>query len=728
MDLLIELYSEDIPARLQELGANKLVGFIKQRLILEGLSFKSVDIKRYYSTRRISVILSNIPDTTPNQTKTKRGPRLDLPKEHLQAFSKRSNIDLLNCPTIIHKNVKYYSIEINEGGQNLTELIPDWLQAIIKNFSWPKQMRFADQIIPWVRPLRHVFVMADNKVVSGNINMSSKDKIVVPFLQTTIGHYRFNKENIKISHAVNYVKELYREGVMVDPEIRLKTVLKVIDLEKNKHLNENRIKESASLAEWPVPVILPMPIEYNTLELDLLSEVLWQQQKILVLKNEDSYDYLFVIDRPIKQGIENIKDSLDRVVRARLDDALELLNEDSLNFAEIINNNENKIYEENRSLNKWLKVNNYNLDYIPRLLKIIEYTSTIFRDKAIIKPNNKDKLSYSYKQNELYICEKICLLRLIFSRSAMVEEYPQLELQLIQILYKKRLQQDSLFSEVLDILKTVKSKIITAHLDDESKHKRTVATLLFSENIEAVLRLVFLYGVPSGSNDPYALRARCQVIIIYLQNSSLKTRFNFKELLITCAEGLEYKLKVDKLDTINLLYLYMINRLESHFNYVPVDLLNAVKKSCYENMADILLIVPILNDLRNNYPRGFYALSQLSRRIRNIIAKATNINSKIDEKYLIEADEKALYKSLTDINADSDISQFNQNRKPRFETVLQKIINLSPVLEKFFDTVMVNVDDEKIRNNRLALLKNLHSTIEQFVDFSAMVNLKNNFL
>lgn len=725
MNLLIELYSEDIPVRFQKLGAIKLLNYVKQKFEKEGINLHSLKMLKYYSTRRISVLFCGLPESVPEKINIKRGPRCDLQKQHLQAFSKRNNIDLQNCPTIIHNNIKYYSLEIKEGGQKISKLISEWLQTIIKNFSWTKQMRFAEQTISWVRPLRHVFVMIDNEVISGNINMSYKEIQEIPFAMSTIGHFRFNKESIKISNAVNYAHDLNKAGVMIDAESRLNTILSVIDKNKNMHLDESRIIESASLAEWVKPVILHMPTEYNKLDLNLISEVLWQQQKILVLKNEGYYEYLFVLDRPTTKGIDEIKQSLDRVVRARLDDALELLNEDRITFADIINSSETDINKENSRLSNWLKSNNYNKIYISRILKIIEYTSFVFRVNGIKRPTKQNYERNKYELQEWLICEKICLLRLMFSRSAMIEEYPQLELQLIQILYKKRLMQDDVFSDVLESLVAQKSNITSASLDDKLEKKRTVATYVFAESLEAMLRLAFIHGVPSGSNDPFALRNRSQEIIVFLQQISVTRRFNLKELFLYCSEGLEYKLNVDKLETLNKLYSYMINRLDSHFGDVPLELLSAVKKSCYDNFADLLLIVPILNNLRKNYHKDLYALSQLSRRIRNILAQNKNINSEIDEKLLFEAEEISLYKRLNDLTKDSDICQFNSNRDKRFEAVLRKIINISSVLEMFFDAVMVNVDDKNIRNNRLALLQKLHFIIEQFADFSAMANLKN---
>ena len=333
-ELLLEILSEEIPARMQVRAAN----YLREALLaeLEKLRFEfpvPVESARTFVTpRRLVGVVTALPATIPSQTTAKRGPRVGAPERAVDGFARSAGVsaDQLESRTV--DGVEYYIAETSVPEQQTASRIVEVIQGIVSSFPWPKSMRWRNGLRTWVRPMHSIVCVFDSQPLQGVVDFASTDDQPGPSInigQTTSGHRFLAPEHLHVRGFDDYEKALRAAKVIIDPAERRDVIVTRADELAKKagvRLREDQglLNEVAGLIEWPVPLLGTIDPEFLDLPPEVLMTVMRSHQKYFA--TEDKYGNLadkFIVIADIEAsdgGIEIVAGN-ERVLRARLADA-----------------------------------------------------------------------------------------------------------------------------------------------------------------------------------------------------------------------------------------------------------------------------------------------------------------------------------------------------------------------------------------------------------------------
>ena len=250
--LLIELYSEEIPARMQPSGAEEL-----KRLVAAGLADAELDFEEaeaYATPRRLVLVVKGLPEKQPDVREEKRGPRADAPDKAINGFLRANGITLADCERRDTDRGEFLFAVIERNGRATADVLPEILSASIDNMTWPKSMRWGEGKMRWVRPLIRVLCAFDGAAVP------LKPAGGVPCGNLTSGHPVHAPEEFDVGYFKDYRAGLYRNKVIVDAAERKRVIMeRATELAEAEGLTprDDRVllDEVAGLVEWPVTLI-----------------------------------------------------------------------------------------------------------------------------------------------------------------------------------------------------------------------------------------------------------------------------------------------------------------------------------------------------------------------------------------------------------------------------------------------------------------------------------------
>ena len=281
-DFLLELYSEEIPARMQARGVSDLARLIKELLAECGVD--AAETSTYVAPQRMAVIITGLPALTPDRHEQKKGPRVDAPEKAIQGFL-RAN-DLASTDALqVQDDPKgaYYLLDINAPGQETATVLAAGLPDIIRNFPWPKSMRWGAGSLRWVRPLRGLACCFGDDVIDFEVDGLRTGN-------TVRGHRFMAQDTSAPVSAANYVETLMQAKVMVDASARAQVIddaARGLAEEKNCALVDDPalVNETAGLVEWPVPLLGRIDDAFMDVPDEVLTSVMRTHQKYFALKN-----------------------------------------------------------------------------------------------------------------------------------------------------------------------------------------------------------------------------------------------------------------------------------------------------------------------------------------------------------------------------------------------------------------------------------------------------------
>ncbi|ACB95746.1 glycine--tRNA ligase subunit beta [Beijerinckia indica] len=332
-DLLLELFSEEIPARMQAQAAEDLKRLVTGALSEQGLSFEGA--ASFATPRRLALHVAGLPIRQADVREEKKGPKVGAPEAALQGFLKSAGLASLD-QAIVQKDAKkgdFYVAVIERAGRPALDVLADILPAVIKSFPWPKSMRWGrasarSDALRWVRPLHAILA---------TFGPETEEPDVVPFSvegieagQTTFGHRFLAPEPIKIRRFDDYLPALEKAKVVLDAERRRDIILhdardlsfaQGLDLIEDKAL----LEEVAGLVEWPVVLLAEFDPQFLEIPPEVIRATIRANQKCFVLRDPVSgrlaHKFLLVANIEASDGGKAIVAGNARVVRARLSDA-----------------------------------------------------------------------------------------------------------------------------------------------------------------------------------------------------------------------------------------------------------------------------------------------------------------------------------------------------------------------------------------------------------------------
>ncbi len=660
-ELLLELFSEEIPARMQEDAALQLKEIVTQKLVHELLTV--ISISTYSTPRRITMVIEGLPKQQPDKMEEKRGPRINAPRQALDGFLKSVNLREEH----LEKRGEFYYAVIHHYGRHTKEILPNILEETIKELSWPKSMRWGSYDINWIRPLKNILAIYD-----GNIVPLKFGHIVAN--NFTFGHRFLAPQQLKVKNFDDYEKKLRKAYVILDQEERKKVIRgEAKKLAESKGLklknDEKLINEVSGLVEWPVLLIGKIDQEFMEIPHEILTTTMRENQRYFSLFNIDNtMAPYFILVSNIKSD-DNGKAIIhgnERVLRARLSDARFFWEQDR------------KVTLE--SFNKMLGSVTYHaklgtvLDKVNRVVKLSKQIEEIYIKKSDIK-----------------LVERAARLSKSDLASGVVSEFP--ELQGIMGYYY------AIDKEGEQVAEAIRDHYKPLGPNDKVPTNNVTITVALADKIDTLVGMFSVGEKPTGSKDPYALRrAALGIIRIIIENDlriPLANLLKSQELLEFIIDRLKVQLKDQGI----------------RYDYINAS---ATKS---DDICVILLLAKALENFLNTVDGA--NLLTAYRRAVNILNKeegkdGSHYKQSPDEALFKTKEEKDLYNSIKEIEPKFD----NYLRDEKYEELMRLLSQVREPLDLFFDKVMVNVEETETRKNRLRLLSSLRSFMDKVADFS----------
>lgn len=740
-DLLLELFSEEIPARMQAKAADDLRRMVTDKLVAEGLVYEGA--KAFATPRRLALTVHGIPARQPDLKTERRGPKVGAPDAAVQGFLKATGLKSLD-EAKIQRDPKgdFYIGLIEKPGRDAIDVLAEILPVIIRTFPWPKSMRWGARSgkpgsLNWVRPLH---------AITATFGLETEEPDVVKFEvdgieagQTTYGHRFLAPAAISVRRFEDYEAKLLDAKVVLDPARRKDAILtdaKQLAFAQGFELveDQNLLDEVAGLVEWPVVLMGSFESEFLATPAEVIRATIRNNQKCFVVRDPKTgklaNKFILVANIEATDGGKTIIAGNERVIRARLSDAKFFYETDlKTKLEERLPKFEQIVFHE-------------------KLGTQAERIKRIERLAAEIAPLVGADVAKTTRAAHL---AKADLL------TEVVGEFPEVQ-GLMGKYYALAQGEDASVAAACEEHYKPQGPADRVPTDPVS-----VAVAL-ADKLDTLVGFWAIDEKPTGSKDPYALRrAALGVIRLVIENGlrlNLIARLyaamrpvvidhlkiavrHFEGVLIgsrdenskwinqsqqlqDTGETLISKLESDaqasdaeKLDVENLL-AFFADRLKVQLREQGArhDLVDAV--FALGGQDDLLMIVRRVEAL------GKFLESDDGKNLLAGTKRASNILS-IEEKkdkrsfdgapdaalYSLD-EEKALAKVIGEVKAEASAAVGKED----FAAAMSAMAKLRPPVDAFFDKVRVNDDDAKVRENRLKLLNEIRSATRAVADFS----------
>ena len=319
-ELLLEILSEEIPARMQARAAADLDRLISEGLNDAGLKFSSSN--SFVTPRRLTLVVDGLSISTPKISEQRRGPRTNAPQKAIQGFLDSVGSSKENVEKRVTDKGEFYFVLIEKKGEETAKLLKKLIEHTLHALPWPKSMRWAEYDIRWVRPIQRIVCVFDNKVVPVMFGPIKADKY-------TMGHRFLTSALIEANNFAEYKKSLEVGHVLLDPKERLARIKFDAEILADKEGlsmvdDASLLEEVAGLVEWPVVLLGSIDKEFMVVPPEVLKTTIRKNQKYFTLKTSNgklASKFIVVANKQTPDGGASIIRGNERVLRARLADA-----------------------------------------------------------------------------------------------------------------------------------------------------------------------------------------------------------------------------------------------------------------------------------------------------------------------------------------------------------------------------------------------------------------------
>ncbi|TMJ26193.1 MAG: glycine--tRNA ligase subunit beta, partial [Alphaproteobacteria bacterium] len=334
-DLLLELFSEEIPARMQQKAAEDLKRIVTERLVDAGLGYEGA--RAFVTPRRLALAVEGLPARQPDLHEEKRGPRVGAPEQAIAGFLKSAGLASIG-EARIQKDPKkgdVYVALIEKPGRAAIEVIAEILPAVIREFPWPKSMRWSSGNLRWVRPLHSILATFGPQTEAPDIVRFSVDGIAAGYV--TRGHRFLAPKPFSVRRFEDYAQKLERAKVVLDADRRAQMILadaRNLAFAQGCELVEDDalLAEVAGLVEWPLVLMGSFDQSFLKIPPEVIRATIRTNQKCFVLRDASTAKltdrFILVANTESVDGGKAIVAGNERVIRARLADAKFFLDSD----------------------------------------------------------------------------------------------------------------------------------------------------------------------------------------------------------------------------------------------------------------------------------------------------------------------------------------------------------------------------------------------------------------
>ena len=683
-DLLLELFSEEIPARMQRRAADDLKSLVTNALVERGCLYEGA--QAFATPRRLALHIVGLPAHQPDVKEEKKGPRVGAPQQAIDGFLKGAGLTDISQATIQSdpKKGDFYIAIVESKGRETAAVIADIMPGIIRAFPWPKSMRWGKAsaeagALRWVRPLHSILCTFGSETETPEVIHFDVDGLHSGDL--TYGHRFLAPAPIHIRRFDDYVAALQKAKVVLSTDRR-----KEIIANDSRHLafaqglelveDDGLLEEVAGLVEWPVVLMGSFEERFLDIPPEVIRATIRANQKCFVLRKAGetklANKFLLTSNMVASDDGATIIGGNERVVRARLSDAkffwetdLKVKLEDRL--------------EKLKSITFHAKLGTQH-ERVERMVALAKELAPVV--KADVTKTARAAL--------------LCKADLV---SEMVGEFPEVQ-GLMGRYYATRQGEDASVAAALE--EHYKPQ---GPSDVVPKDAVSIAVAL-ADKLDTLVGFWAIDEKPTGSKDPYALRRAALGVVRLILDNELRlplARHHIDQSLLAFFHD---RLKV-----------YLRDQGQRH------DLIDAVLASGQQD--DLLMIVKrvealdafLATDDGTNLLAGF-------RRAANILKAeekkdGKSYNEAID-LHLIKAKGEAEEKVLAEVLEVATRHAREHVEKEDFAEAMKALAQLRPAVDAFFDKILVNADDAELRANRLRLLASFREATRAVADFSAI--------
>ncbi|WP_298260290.1 glycine--tRNA ligase subunit beta [Bradyrhizobium sp.] len=738
-DLLLELFSEEIPARMQAKAADDLRRMVTDKLIAEGLVYEGA--KAFATPRRLALTVHGIPARQADLKEERKGPRVGGPEAAIAGFLKATGLSSLDEAKIQSdpKKGDFYIALIEKPGRATIDVLAEILPVIVRTFPWPKSMRWGARSarsgsLSWVRPLH---------AITCTFGLETEEPDVVKFAvdgiesgQTTFGHRFMAPQAISVRRFEDYEAKLLDAKVVLDSERRRDTIVtdaRQLAFAQGFELFEDPVllDEIAGLVEWPVVLMGDFDQDFLVLPGQIIRSTIRNNQKCFVVRNAETGflvpKFIMVANIEATDSGRAIVAGNERVIRARLSDAKFFYESDRKTKLE------DRLYKFETTV------------FHEKLGTQAERITRIEELAAKIAPVVGADVSKARRAARL---AKADLL------TEVVGEFPELQ-GMMGTHYAQKQGEDG------EVAFAIEQHYQPKGPDDVVPRLPVSVAVGLADRIDTLVGFWAIDEKPTGSKDPYALRRAALGVIRLLLENSLKVHlrvvllFPLRFALVHANLARQRQLKQERAEEnpqlapqfaalaahateignrlrfgapaqpdeariIADLLSFFADRLKVQLREQGArhDLVDAV--FALEGQDDLLMVVRRVEAL------GKFLDSDDGKNLLAGTKRASNILS-IEEKkdkrafdgapdaalYKLD-EEKALAKAIDQAKREAGAAVMNED----FTSAMSAMARLRPAVDAFFDKVKVNDEDAKVRENRLKLLNEIRAATRAVADFS----------
>ena len=680
-DLLIELFCEEIPARMQKNAAGNLRKLVTDKLVDAGLTYEGA--KEYWTPRRLTLDVRGVAAKSMDVKEERKGPRTDAPQKAIEGFMRGaglSSIDQAEVRTDPKKGDFYVAV-MERPGRPAQAIIGQVVAEVIQTFPWPKSMRWGEASreagsLKWVRPLQSILCVfgpetEETEVIEFEVSGLKSSNV-------TYGHRFHAPEPISVVRFEDYVAKLAQAKVVLDAEARKQSILtdaqnlafaQGLDLVEDAGL----LEEVAGLVEWPVVLIGQFEQSFLEIPKEVVQLTIRENQKCFVLKRQGEEglvnQFVVVSNIDASDGGGEIARGNGKVVNARLADAKFFWESDLA------------LVQSQDGFTAW----NEKLDSVTFHAKLGSLGARVKRLEAMA-----EKLA-PIVGAEIDLAVRAAHLCKADLNSAMVFEFPEVQ-GLMGRYYAERA------GEASAVARAIEEHYKPLGPSDDVPGAPVSMALSLAEKLDTLIEFWAIDEKPTGSKDPYALRrAALGIIRLVLENEIA---------LPLSAIGVEPDLLSFFHDRLKV---YLRDKGIRH------DLIDAVLTAQADDLLTVTRKARALQALMDS-DDGANLLAGY-KRAANILSAETKKNTMIAEgvspDLLSHGQEQALYAALMDVEERAAAASQGED----FETAMSELARLREPIDGFFEEVLVNDDDLAVRANRLALLNQIVAATRAVGDF-----------
>jgi glycyl-tRNA synthetase beta chain len=704
-DFLLEIGTEEIPARMIQDASQELQKRVEELLAKNSLPHQG--IKRSETPRRLALIASGIPATQPDVQEQLTGPATKVaykdgqPTPAAHAFAKKAGVDVSQLQKVTTPKGEYLTASVTNKGKPAAQVLTELLPKEIASIYWPKNMYWrAGKPERFVRPVRWIVAMLDGEIIPmefAGIKAGNQSR----------GHRILGPAQVSIGSPSQYAETMKGAHVTVLSGDREYTIRKALDAATRAvpgarwREDSELLKTVVNLTEWPSAILGSFDKEYLSLPEEVLVTVMRDHQKYFAVEDASGKlapHFLAVLNTDgDPDGL--IRHGNERVLRARFNDARFFWDTDQ----------------------KTALVNRV------EMLKAVTFQKDLgsYAAKAERMAALAAKLSATLEKSGQKVdggaVQQAARLAKTDLTAELVKEFTELQGIVGGLYAKTQGLPESVATAIYDQYKPEST-------EDSAPRTLEGAALSIADKTDSIAGMFALGLVPSGSKDPFALRRQANGIVKTIVEHKLP--LNLAQVMADARSGYqgseaEKKFTLSGEAYVDAIRGFFRERLEFYLRDVlglAYDVVNAALAAGADDVVDAVARAQAVAKVRPS--SDFESISVAFKRMKNILRQAAETNKKVatpfDSVALKDAEEKKLAEAVPGVA--KKVKELSASRQ--YESALHEISRLRPPIDAFFDKVMVMVEDENLRAQRLGLLKTLVDEFSSIADFSEIVTEK----